>query len=327
MEQHAENVAVVVHGGAGSSRSADDGCAAAAASAMRLLAGGGEALDAVVAAVSMMEDDERFNAGTGADLRLDGATVDLDAALMDTRGRLGAVAALRGVKNPVQVARAVANTPHHFLCGEGAQRLARLLGFAPYDPLTDRARRRHAELLTKLAGERAAVEGVPNSAFARFWNYAAAPPAIGASWADTRGTPVGDAAGAHARVAGGTPACDTVGAVARDAAGHFAVAGSTGGSAPALLGRVGDTPLIGCGFYAAPLGAIAATGTGEHIMRHLLAREVYQWIAEGMALQQALQRGVDLFDPAIPIGLIGITRDATAVCANRDMAHAVLDHA
>ena len=359
MAQHTEMVAVVVHGGAGSSRSADDGCAAAAASAMRVLAGGGEALGAVVAAVSVMEDDERFNAGTGADLRLDGATIELDAALMDTRGRLGAVAALHGVKNPVQVARAVADTPHHFLCGEGALRLARLLGFAPYDPATDRAHQRHAEVLAKLAGERAAVDGVPNTAFARFWNYPAAPPAIGASGDNAGGTPHGDTAGtmagdtdkprasgtcarpasdtaatpasgmpgAGARDTGGPPACDTVGAVARDAAGHFAVAGSTGGSAPALLGRVGDTPLIGCGFYAGPLGAIAATGTGERIMRHLLAREVYQWIAAGLPLQQALQRGVDLFDLAIPIGLIGITRDTTAVCANRDMAHAVLDHA
>ena len=310
MERHAQHIAVVVHGGAGSARSADDGCAAAAASAMRVLAGGGEALDAVVAAVTIMEDDERFNAGTGADLRLDGASIDLDAALMDTRGRLGAVAALRGVKNPVRLARAVADTPHHFLCGEGAQRLARLLGFAPYDPATDRARRRHQELLARLAGAQAAVDGAPNAAFARFWNYPAAPPAIGAAEGNT----------------GGTPGCDTVGAVARDGAGHFAVAGSTGGSAPALLGRVGDTPLIGCGFYAGPLGAIAATGTGEHIMRHLLAREVYQWITEGMALQQALQRGVGLFDAAIPIGLIALTRSEAAVCANRDMAHALLDH-
>ncbi len=298
MSNSNRGAAVVVHGGAGSARSADDGCQRAAAGAMDLLGAGGDALDAVVAAVSIMEDDERFNAGTGSELSLDGVTVEMDAALMDTRGRLGAVAALRSVKNPVQVARAVADTPHHFICGEGAQRLARALGFGPHDPVTARARQRHAELLTRLAGTQAAMAGVANADFARFWNYPA---------------PFG-------------PACDTVGAVARGPDGHFAVAGSTGGSTPALLGRVGDTPLIGCGFFAGPQGAVAATGVGEHIMRHLLAREVYQWIVEGLALEQALQRGVDLFDPAVSIGLIGITREATAVCANRDMAHAVLTH-
>jgi hypothetical protein len=65
---------------------------------------------------------------------------------------------------------------------------------------------------------------------------------------------------------------------------------------PSLLGRVGDTPIIGSGFYAGPLGAVAATGIGEQIVRHLLARTVYGWIEDGMPLEQALKRGVGLFD-------------------------------
>jgi L-asparaginase/beta-aspartyl-peptidase (threonine type) len=295
-------LALVVHGGAGSARTADDGCERAAGCGMELLAEGKDALDAVIAAVTVLEDDERFNAGTGSELSLDGVTIEMDAAIMDTRGRLGAVAAVRAIRNPVLLARAVADTPHHLIVGAGAQLLARTLGFAAHDPATGKARRHHAELLARLQSAQAAMPGVSNEDFARFWNYEA-PHALRTS-----------------------RACDTVGAVARDAAGHFAVAGSPGGSTPALLGRVGDTCLVGSGFYAGPLGAIAATGVGEYIMRHLLAREVYGWIAQGMPLQQALQRGVDLFEPEVDIGLIGVTRDDTAVCANRDMAQAVVCH-
>lgn len=300
MGEQSSRPAIVVHGGAGSSRQADDGCVRAAELGLARLAQAGGALDAVVAAVVAMEDDERFNAGTGSELSLDGVTIDMDAAVMDTRGRLGAVAALKGVRNPVLVARAVADTPHHFICGEGALLFARRLGFPEHDPVTDKARRHHAELLERLRSAQQAMPGTSNEDFARFWNYE---------------VPL--------NLRPGT-ACDTVGAVARDAGGGFAVAGSTGGSTPALLGRVGDTPLIGSGFYAGKLGAIACTGIGEHILRHLLAREVYQWLAEGMALGDALQRGVDLFDPSIDIGLIGVSATATAARSNRDMARAEL---
>lgn len=305
MAGQAGTPAIVVHGGAGSARAADDGCERAAQQGLALLRQGGAALDAVVAAVVALEDDERFNAGTGSELSLDGATIEMDAAVMDTSGRLGAVAALRGVRNPVLVARAVADTPHHFLCGEGALLFARRLGHAEHDPLTDKARRHHAELLDKLRSAQQAMPGCSNEDFARFWNYEV-------PWT-LRAEPAGQGAG---------PGCDTVGAVARDAGGGFAVAGSTGGATPALLGRVGDTPLIGSGFYAGKLGAIACTGIGEHILRKLLAREVYQWIADGMALGAALQRGIDLFDPQIDIGLIGVTATETAARSNRDMARA-----
>ncbi|USX18756.1 isoaspartyl peptidase/L-asparaginase [Oxalobacteraceae bacterium OTU3REALA1] len=114
-------------------------------------------------------------------------------------------------------------------------------------------------------------------------------------------------------------ACDTVGAVVRDAAGHFAVAGSTGGCAPALLGRVGDTPIIGAGFYAGPAGAVAVTGIGEHIVRHLLAHTVHGWLAGGMRLAAALERALTLFDPAIDVGLIAVSATDSGARSNRDM--------
>lgn len=292
--------AIVVHGGAGASVEDQDGCHAAARAGLATFAGGSNALDAVVAAVVALEDDGRFNAGSGSELALDGHSIEMDAAVMDTRGTFGAVAGIKAVKNPILVARAVAGTPHCMLVGDGLQHFARKMGFADYAHVSDKARRHHTELLAKLQSAQQAMPGVDNNDFARFWNYDALP------------------AFRHRQ------ACDTVGAVARDARGQFAVAGSTGGSTPSLLGRVGDTVMVGSGFYAGPLGAIAATGVGEHIIRHLLAREVYQWLAEGMPLERALERGVGLFDSNVDVGLIGITANAAHAHSNRDMPSAVM---
>jgi beta-aspartyl-peptidase (threonine type) len=114
----------------------------------------------------------------------------------------------------------------------------------------------------------------------------------------------------------------TVGAVARDAQGRFAVAVSTGGSPPSLLGRVADTPLVGCGFYAGPHAAIACSGIGEHVVRNMLAVTVYRWIEAGMPLREALERGMDLLPEGLQIGLIGIDRAATHVAARKPMASA-----
>jgi L-asparaginase/beta-aspartyl-peptidase (threonine type) len=217
---------------------------------------------------------------------------------MDTRGRLGVVAAVRDVKNPILLARSVAETPHCFLAGEGADRLARALGLSPHPGPGPKQREDHAKVLTQLAGSMPAMPGVDNKEFARFWNY---------------NKPLDLPKGAS---------CDTVGAVVRDGDGNFAVAGSTGGSMPALLGRVGDTAIVGAGFYAGPQGAVAATGIGEYIIRHELARKVYQWIAEGMPLAQALQRGIDLFDKNVPVGLIAVSRQEAGSCSNQDMPQA-----
>jgi L-asparaginase/beta-aspartyl-peptidase (threonine type) len=87
-----QDYAIVVHGGAGSPRAHDDGCRLAARRAVEELSLGADALEAAVGAVVAMEADGRFNAGSGAVLCMDGATVEMDASIMDTRGRLGAVA-------------------------------------------------------------------------------------------------------------------------------------------------------------------------------------------------------------------------------------------
>ena len=286
---------MVAHGGAGAKVEDKDGCAAAAEVGLARLRDGADAVHAAVAAVRVLEDDPRFNAGTGSVLRMDGVTIEMDAAVMDSQGRLGAVAGLRRVRHPVEVAAAVAGTPHWLLCGEGALRFARHIGAGDHDPTTAQALRKHREMLEDLQRGKQLVPGEDNASFARHWNYSA---------------PLALAPG---------QACDTVGAVVRDAAGHFAVAGSTGGCAPALLGRVGDTPIIGAGFYAGPAGAVAVTGIGEHIVRHLLAHTVHGWLAGGMRLAAALERALTLFDPAIDVGLIAVSATDSGARSNRDM--------
>jgi L-asparaginase/beta-aspartyl-peptidase (threonine type) len=82
--------------------------------------------------------------------------------------------------------------------------------------------------------------------------------------------------------------------------------------------------VVGAGFYAGPAGAVAATGIGEQIIRHLLARTVYQWLADGVPLQQALQRGVELVDPKFAVGLIAVSRLEAGSCSNQPMPHAAM---
>jgi len=296
-----QRFAIVTHGGAGEPLDYADGCERAAQRGHEIIIETGDALEAAIAAVLVLEEDERFNAGTGAVLCLDGATIEMDASIMDTRGRLGAVAGVRDVRNPILLARAIADTPHVLLAGEGADRLARALGMERAKPISAAQREKHEKLLKQLAGSVPVMPGIDNRLFERFWNYK---------------TPLQLPPNA---------AHDTVGAVVRGPDGHFAVAGSTGGSAPSLLGRVGDTAIMGSGFYAGPLGAVAATGVGEHIVRHMLARTVYGYIEQGMPLQQALRRGIDLIDKDVDTGLIAVTRTEAASCSNTHMPTGLIE--
>lgn len=294
--------AVVVHGGVGEPLHYTDGCASAAAAACRRIDDGHDALDAAIAAVVVLEDDGRFNAGTGGVLALDGETINMDACVMDSRGTLGAVSSIQFVKNPVLVARDVAKSPHVALACHGAIQFARIMGHRFYYQPTDQARKKFGEMFDKVR-EHEKINKIPGEDYERYWNFV-----VPQTFARENG-------------------CDTVGAVVRDRDGIFAVAGSTGGSAPALLGRIGDTSVMGSGFYAGPHGAVAATGIGEEIIRNLLAFRVYSWIESGMPLKEALERGIALFDPEIGVGLIAVSRTEAGSHANQPMPTAkVLEH-
>ncbi|MDP6934176.1 MAG: isoaspartyl peptidase/L-asparaginase, partial [Myxococcota bacterium] len=145
--------AALAHGGVGSPPERSDGCRAAVDRALDVLAETGSPLEAAVAGIQVLEDDARFNAGTGSRLRIDGHTIQMDAAVMDSTGRFGAVAVVENVRNPVLVARGVADTPHLLLAGDGATRFARTLGLAPYDPTTDTVREKTMALREKLQSD------------------------------------------------------------------------------------------------------------------------------------------------------------------------------
>src|SRR5258708_33927375 len=123
--------------GAGSEKEGVDGMKAAVEKGRAILIAGGSALDGVCAHVVALEDNPILNAGSGAVLNFDGVC-ELDACVMESRGsRVGAVAALQRVRNPILVARKVMEeTDHVMLAGEGAQRFARVMGFPDHDPVT-----------------------------------------------------------------------------------------------------------------------------------------------------------------------------------------------
>jgi len=292
---------VVTHGGAGSPEEFSDGCDKAAAASFRMLESGVSALDAVVEAVRILEDDSRFNAGSGSVLRLDGKTIEMDAAVMDSAGNIGIVISIRDVKNPVLVARAVIGTPHVALSGQGATAFARKCGFPHFLHVSQRARERH-ERIRHLIREGNLGEENPlwrGHDIESFWNFDELPFSDFVS-------------------------CDTVGAVAMDKTGRLAVATSTGGAAPMMLGRVGDSPLIGCGFYAGSSCAVAATGIGEEIIKKMLARYVYDVVVGGESVGAAAERGIGLFSPDFATGVIALSQKGYATASNRRMARAVL---
>ena len=273
--------AAIAHGGQGSPQANADGCRAAVDAALAALEANGDPVDAAVAGVMVLEDDPRFNAGTGSIVRLDGHTVQMDAAVMRSDGRFGAVAGVEEVKNPVRVARAVLDTPHLLLAGDGATRFARTLGMPVYDPRTPASLARVELLRRKLVADDPSLPDAWRAFDWRaHWNFER-------SIADAGLAPAIDGAPVDA-------GHDTVGVAVRAPDGRFGVALSSGGTAITLRGRVGDVPILGAGLYAGPYGAAAGTGTGERIVEAGVARKVHEWLAEGATAEEAARRAVEM---------------------------------
>jgi beta-aspartyl-peptidase (threonine type) len=256
---------IIVHGGAGfwrsGVRSALIGVRNAASSGSRILGDGGSALDAVEAAVSVMEDDPVFNAGRGSSLTFNG-TVEMDAAIMDGRDlSAGAVALVRKVKNPVQLARLVMErTDHVLLAGRTAEKLAKAHSLPSTDPITPERRRMLLRLKRGPLDARSA-------------------------W--VRKNPI--LLRKHPEII----KHDTVGAVAVDAKGNFAAAASTGGTTMKLPGRIGDTPQIGSGVYSDNrCGATTVTGWGEVAIKLTLSKAVCSAMERGLSAPRAAELAV-----------------------------------
>lgn len=214
----------------------------------KILDNGGSALDAVEAAVRSMELDENFNTGYGACLNTDGV-VEVEASIMEGKNlKSGCVTLLQDIMHPISVARKVMErTNHTFIGGKSAMDFARTHKFEvlPQGSLVTE----NAKLALEEFKERQR-QGL-DTFFSR-------------TELDKKKDPLGEPG-------------DTVGAVAIDADGNIAVATSTGGMTGKIPGRIGDTPILGCGTYADnEIGGVSTTGHGETIMRYNLAQRILQ---------------------------------------------------
>jgi beta-aspartyl-peptidase (threonine type) len=279
--------ALVIHGGAGfvpkESLSEDDRRDVHATlnraldAGNRILDDGGSALDAVEAAVLVLEDSPRFNAGKGAVFNAKGAH-ELDAAIMEghTR-RAGAVAGVTTVRNPIRLARAVMeHSPHVMLVGDGAEAFA--------DTRTDLAR-------------------VPNTWFDTDHRRRALEKAQREEASKSGARPLEDDAPKY---------FGTVGAVALDKDGRIAAATSTGGMTNKKWGRVGDAPIIGAGTWADERCGVSGTGWGEFYIRSAAAHDICARVAyRGDSLQAAADEVINKVIPAMggDGGAIALDRD------------------
>lgn len=242
---HATTPVLVIHGGSGvikrdMSPAKEKAVRAALTQALQAgyaqLKNGKSAMDAVTAAITVLEDDPNFNAGKGSVFTHDGKN-ELDAAVMDGYSlKAGSIAGVHRVKNPILLARAVMDkSPHVMLIGDGAEQFAKEAGITMVDPSYFRTEERWQQLQRALKEDKAAKPHADEETAKHF---------------------------------------GTVGAVALDTFGHLAAGTSTGGMNDKRYGRVGDSPLIGAGTYADSGCAVSGTGWGEFYIRTVAAHEV-----------------------------------------------------
>ncbi|MFQ6674375.1 MAG: isoaspartyl peptidase/L-asparaginase family protein [Fidelibacterota bacterium] len=274
-ETGSASIGFVVHGGAGTitrqtmtqgrERAYREKLSEALSMGYTILKDGGRSLNAVEAAIRILEDSPLFNAGKGAVFTNSG-TNELDASIMDGRTlKAGAVAAVKHVKNPIALARSVMERSWHvMIMGEGAETFAREQGFelVPEDYFYTERRWKQLQKIKEKEGGRKT------------------------SW---KGSTMGRGGLSEGHLVHGT-----VGAVALDRDGNLAAGTSTGGLTNKKFGRVGDSPVIGAGTYANNRTcAVSGTGSGEYFMRSLVAYDISALMEYGgMSLRQAAEKVV-----------------------------------
>ena len=269
--------AIAIHGGAGESEWEHMDAATAAAyhssldhalqAGVAVLKGGGRSLDAVEAAIKVMEDDPLFNAGRGSGFNAEGRN-EMDASIMDGATlQAGSVAGVQFTKNPISLARAVMEkTPYVMLAGPGTDDFAASMGMPQMPASYFFTEMRWQELLEVLKAQGKPLPPRPEGV----------PPAPAGKSALTGTAPFAHKYG-------------TVGVVARDVHGDLSAGTSTGGMQGKMPGRVGDSPVIGAGTYAANQScAVSSTGVGEYFIRLSVAKEICALVQyKGLSIQQA----------------------------------------
>ncbi len=284
--------AIVIHGGAGTilpaamttelEQSYKSALQEAMDAGFRCLTAGGTSIEAVKAAVMSLEDCILFNAGRGAVFAKDGSQ-EMDASIMDGSNRMaGAVAAVRNIRNPVELAYTVMTQSQHvMLNGAGAQEFARVHGLKTEPDEYFYSEFRHQQWKQMQDTDIMALD------------HSVTVSATASSEGIAEGKKFG-----------------TVGAVALDLYGNIAAATSTGGMTNKQWGRVGDSPIIGAGTYANnKTCAISCTGHGEPFIRAVTAYDVSCLMEyKGLSLQDAMH--IVVHDKLLKIdgegGMIGV---------------------
>ena len=272
--------AIVIHGGAGGIKreyfteeqqeAYNQKLQEALDAGYKILENGGISLDAIQAAINVMEDSELFNAGKGAVYNSNG-NQEMDAAIMDGKTlNAGAVAGVNHIKNPILAARVVMDsTSHVLLSGKGAEIIASKYGVEMVDSTYFYTEKRLNQLKEIQGKEKTQLN---NTAFL------------------VKNKLIDD----HKY--------GTVGAVAMDKNGNIAAGTSTGGMTNKKYGRIGDVPIIGGGTYANNLTCgISATGTGEYFIRTVAAKEVSSLIQYNQKTPKEALHEV-LFNQIGPLG-------------------------
>jgi len=262
-------IAIAIHGGAGTIKKSKftpelevayrAKLAQAVETGYSVLNKGGSSLDAVTAAINVLENSPFFNAGKGAVYTYD-ETHEMDASIMFGKNRqAGAVAGVKQIKNPINLARLVMDeSVHVMLSGKGAEQFAKNQGVKLVDnKIFDTEHRYNSLLRSKAKMKKAKQENK---------NYQAAHEALEVEYK------VG-----------------TVGAVALDSQGNIAAGTSTGGMTNKRFGRIGDSPVIGAGTFADNSScAVSATGHGEYFIRYNVAADICARVQyQGKSIEQA----------------------------------------
>lgn len=269
-----ENFAIVIHGGAGTilrenlderlEKLYKEKLTESVNAGYEILAQGGTALDAVTAAIKIMEDTPLFNAGKGAVFNHEGK-IEMDASIMDgLTSKAGAVAGVQTIRNPIEGARAVMEkTEHVMLEGEGADRFAKEIGLKTEDEtyFYDENRWQQFQKIRQQEKIRLDHDATDTTGYIH----------------------PKDVEFFHEKKFG------TVGCVALDKYGNLAAGTSTGGMTNKKYGRVGDSPIIGAGTYANnKTCAVSCTGHGEFFIRNVVAYDVSARMEyKGLTLEQA----------------------------------------
>lgn len=299
-------MSLIVHGGAWDVMSDEQveaskhGCRQALLEGWQALCNGDSALDAVERAICVMEDDPAFDAGRGAFLNADGI-IELDASIMNGANlSIGAVAAVQKIRHPITLARRVLESDWAFLVGDGALRFAREIGLEECSQW---------DLVTQQTLERWKEHPKETLYYMRDESLDQKLP------------------------------FDTVGAVALDGKGIIASGTSTGGLPNKCPGRVGDSPLIGCGTYAdSTRGGASTTGPGEQIIKVVLAKYAVDLLSKRVRAQEAskaalayLQErvgsagGITIIDKWGGIGHAFTTRHMSCAYMSESLSEPVVD--